>query len=143
MPWSLPIDWENFKRVTAGHAFIMGRKSHESPHALHSDTQNVILSRQKNLDLPDGFDLAGSLEEAIALLAKEPLVFVLGGAAIFDQALPLADYLYLTLVHHHFEGDTYFPAVNRKEWTLIQSKAYDMDENHDFPFSINVYERKS
>ncbi len=143
LPWSLPLDWENFRQVTAGQAFIMGRLSHESPHALHSDYKNIILSRRDQLALPEDFIHARQVEEALAAVSAESLVFVLGGAAVFEAFMPHADLLYLTHVHAVVEGDAYFPAIHWPDWQVREQRFYSRDERHAYDFSINVYRRKN
>lgn len=141
--WDLPADWENFRRVTEGHVFIMGRKSYEAEDALISDRYNLILSRQKNLELGEKCEQVLSLEQALAQSREEEEVFILGGASIFEQALPFADYIYLTIVHDFFEGDAYFPEVDWRNWRLTKSHLHQKDERHAHFFAMNEYERRS
>jgi dihydrofolate reductase len=110
LPWYLPADWENFHRVTAGKPFIMGRRSYQAPDALVSPYRNIILTSQTELPREEHTDLASSLDSALAQLAEEPEVFILGGASVFQHALPRADYLYLTIVHGFFQGMPIFRA---------------------------------
>lgn len=112
--WSLPDDWANFRRVTDGKPFIMGRKSYEAEDALISDYRNVIITGREEMDLPEHTVIAHSPEAALAILREEPEVFVLGGASVFAQMLPMVNYLYLTIVHHVFNGDAYFPEIDWK-----------------------------
>ncbi len=139
--WHLPADWENFKRVSQGGAFIMGRKSYISKDMLYSDRINVVLSRNVQPELPEGFVGARNISEALALLKAESEVFVLGGGEIFKQMMPLANYMYLTIVHHHFEGDAFFPEIHWPDWQLVKSKRIEVDERHAYPFSLNEYQR--
>lgn len=140
--WDLPADWENFKQVTEGHIFIMGRKSYQAEDALTSDRHNLILSRQKDLSLGENSEQVQSLEQALSLTSSEEEVFILGGASIFEQALPLADYLYLTIVHDFFEGDAFFPFVDWRNWHLVKSRLHMKDERHDHIFAMNEYRRR-
>ncbi|MEM1322374.1 MAG: dihydrofolate reductase [Bacteroidota bacterium] len=141
--WHLPADWENFKRVTQGGAFIMGRKSYVSKDMLYSDHLNVVLSRSPQKELPEGFVAASTTEQALALLKDEPEVFVLGGGEIFRQLLPMANYMYLTIVHHHFEGDAFFPEIRWADWELVKSRRVEVDEQHAYAFSLNEYARRA
>lgn len=140
--WDLPADWENFRRITEGSIFIMGRKSYEAEDALISDRHNLILSRQEDLTLGANSAQVQSLEQALEQTRSEEEVFILGGASIFAQALPLADYLYLTIVHDFFEGDAFFPEVDWRNWRLVKSSRHQQDERHDHIFSMNEYERR-
>lgn len=138
--WSLPDDWKNFRRVTEGKPFIMGRKSYEAEDALISDYRNVIITRRERMELPEHTLLASSPEKALELLREEEEVFVLGGATIFEQMMPSVNYLYLTIVHHVFQGDAYFPEVDWERWLLVKSDYHKIDDNHDYAFSLNEYE---
>ena len=140
LPWDLPDDWKNFKQVTKGKAFIMGRKSYEAEDPLYSDKINVILSHQ-DLALPEGFLLAKSVDSALELLKNEDEIFILGGETIFRQTLHLADYMYLTIVHHSFEGDAFFPEIEWKNWKLVRIQRHEKDFRHQYAFSFKEYEK--
>lgn len=143
LPWNLPADWENFRLVTAGAPFLMGRKSFETEDALWSDYKNVVISSKANLHLPDNAIQASSIEEGLAMLALEPLVFILGGASVFEQTLHIANYMYLTHVHGVFEGDAFFPEPDWAQWQLVRSLRHEADERHAYAFSLNEYSRKA
>lgn len=122
----------------------MGRKSYESPDGLYSDYRNVVLSHHPNLPLPhQPAELVRSLDEALAVLAHEDQVLILGGVSIFEEMLPRVDKLYLTIVHANMEGDVFFPEVDFSEWTLVESKHHAADYRHAYPFSMNQYVRAS
>lgn len=142
LPWHLPDEWKHFRKVTEGKAFITGRKSFEAPDALHSSYRNVVLTRNQQLETSADTELANDLNDGIALLQDENEVFVLGGASVFEQALPLVERLYLTIVHTTIEGDAFFPNVNWDEWALISSDYHTTDEDHAYAFSMNLYVRK-
>ena len=86
--------------------------------------------------------VAHSLEEAVALFPAEEEVFVIGGAQIYAQALPLAGRFYLTRVFHAYEGDTHFPAWNDAEWRLVSSESFASGANYPYPFAFETYERR-
>lgn len=138
--WDLPDDWANFRRVTAGKAFIMGRKSFQAEDALLSEYRNVIITTQEALRLPENAQIADSPRAALEILKDEPEIFVLGGGAIFAQMMPRINYLYLTIVHHTFDGDTYFPEIDWQKWKLTRSQYHEKDERHAYSFSLNEYE---
>lgn len=142
LPWHLPDEWEHFRKVTEGKAFIMGRKSYEAPDALHSTYRNVILSSRELSDPEPFTSYAKDISEALALLSGESEVFILGGASIFEQMLPLAQRLYLTIVHAQVAGDAYFPAFDQDDWQLRSSEFHDTDDEHAYSFSMNMYARK-
>ena len=105
LPWHLPEDLDHFKRTTHGHAIIMGRKTHESIGRPLPGRRNIIVTTSgKGFD---GCETASSLEEAIALARQtDALPFVIGGARLYDEALPLATEIHLTEIAQDFEGDT-------------------------------------
>ena len=143
LPWHLPADWENFHRVTAGKPYVMGRKSYESEDALISANKNVILTRHpEQLNLPANCQAVDSIEKALELLQEEPVIFILGGAEVYAQTLDLANYLYLTIVHHVFGGDAFFPEIDWNQWEMVDEQKFAPDDRHAYSFSINEYRRK-
>jgi len=142
LPWHLPDEWKHFKIVTDGKPFLMGRKSYVAPDALHSSYRNVVLSRHPDPVSEEKVEYAADLEAALALLREENEVFILGGASVFIQALPLVEKLFLTIVHAHIEGDAYFPAISLGDWELVSSEYHGTDDAHAYAFSMNLYVRK-
>ena len=142
LPWHLPDEWAHFRKVTAGKAFIMGRKSFEAPDALHSEHRNVIITSRPPAQAEPHVEYAKDISEAITLLSDETDVFVLGGASIFQQMLPLVDRMYLTIVHAQVTGDAWFPAFNPEDWQLTSSEFHGTDDDHAYSFSMNLYIRK-
>jgi dihydrofolate reductase len=115
LPWHLPEDLKRFKALTLGHHIVMGRKTYESIGRLLPGRTTVIVTRRHDYAVP-GAIVAASLAEAIARCAEDDEVFVIGGAQIYQAALPLADRLYLTEVKAAVDGDTCFPAFDRRQW---------------------------
>lgn len=116
--WNVPEDMAHFKALTQGHAVLMGRKTWESLPARFRPLpgrRNIIVSRQTGYAAP-GAELAPSLDAALALVAGQETVFVIGGADIYRQALPLADRLELTELDLEPEGDAWFPVWDRNQW---------------------------
>ncbi|MEM9819887.1 MAG: dihydrofolate reductase [Bacteroidota bacterium] len=143
LPWSLPFDWENALRIVAGKPCIMGRKSYESEDMIYSDRLNVVLCTKPIHHLPAGFIQAYHLDQAFEMLKKEPEIIVFGGSRVFAESWPRVNYLYLTIVHHHFKGDTFFPNIDWPSWKMVQSKRHEIDDRHAYPFSLNEYRRTS
>jgi dihydrofolate reductase len=107
LPWRIPEDMQHFKATTMGHAVIMGRKTHASIGRPLPGRRNIVVSR--TADRFEGCERAKSLEDAIALARTtddEPRV--IGGAAIYEAALPLATRIFVTEIHRAVEGDTFF-----------------------------------
>ena len=141
MPWHISADLKYFKRVTAGHAIVMGRRTWESIGCRQlKNRQNIVVSR--TMEPADGFQVAPSLKEALALARGEE-VFVIGGGRLYTQALGLADRLYVTHVHTVVEdADTFFPDIDPEMWTLTSIGETQVDEASGFEFEFAVYDRK-
>ncbi len=139
--WHLPEDMRHFRETTRGKPVIMGRKTWESlPDAFRPlpGRRNIVISRNPAYDAP-GAMLAGSLEEALRLTQDDAEVFVIGGAEIYRQALPLAQRLYLTEVAQDFAADAFFPEFSTGDWTEISRSAVKTGAGLDFTFA--VYQR--
>lgn len=143
LPWNLPADWENFRQVTAGKAFLMGRTSAEAQDALFSDYKTYILSRNPHVHLCSTCYRVASIEEFIEVNQEQDEIFILGGASVFEQALQrrLANKMYLTLVNAQPAGDAYFPEVDWNEWQEIESIYHPRDAHHAYDFYIKTYMR--
>jgi dihydrofolate reductase len=118
MPWHLPADLKHFKAVTLGKPVIMGRKTFESIGKALPKRRNLVVSRNPDYQAP-GCEVIHSLEAALALVKDVPEVCIIGGAQLFEEALPQADRLYLTFIDLHVEGDTFFPDWNTIHWKEI------------------------
>ncbi len=166
LPWHLPADLKRFKKLTLGQVVIMGRKTHESiverlgrplPRR-----RSLVLSRDPAYRAP-GAEVASSLEQALELAAGaappetgtakksqrdvtpkggKRKIFVIGGAAVFAEALSLADRLYLTRVHAEVEGDVLLPEIDMESWRLVSEDRRAADERHAHAFSFLIYDRR-
>lgn len=123
LPWHLPEDLKRFKTLTMGHHIIMGRKTYESLGRLLPGRTTVIVTRNQNY-LVAGALIAYSLADAVAQCAGDDEVFVIGGAELYQQALLMADKLYLTKIAADFDGDAFFPDINLGQWQQV----YDSGE---------------
>lgn len=108
--WSIPEDMQRFKKLTSGHAVIMGQNTFESIGKALSNRTNVVLTRDKNFK-PENCEVCYSIDEAIeaAKRAEKEEIFIIGGGQIYKQLLPLSDKLYLTIVEQEKQADTFFP----------------------------------
>lgn len=140
LPWRLPNDLKHFRRLTTGHAIIMGRKNYESIGKPLPERTNIIITRNRDYRA-DGCLIAHSLDEALTLAKNDPEIFVIGGAEIYSTALARADRLYLTRVHATIAGDTYFPEFDETEWRESACERHAADERHAFDYSFVVFER--
>lgn len=134
MPWHIPGELARFKRITTGHAIIMGRKTFESIGRVLPNRTNIIITRDSEYKV-EGALIVNSLDEALRQ-AKEAdgseELFIIGGGEIFKQAMPIADKLYLTLVHKDVDGDTYFP-----DYSMFTKQISREDHEHDgFSYSF-------
>lgn len=120
LPWILSEDLRHFKALTFGNPVIMGRKTWESlPKKPLPGRRNIVLSRSPQFKA-EGAEVFGSLKQGLSALASEEgTVFVIGGAALFKEALPLAERLCITLIHHPFEGDVFFPDYELRDWKIV------------------------
>ena len=108
--WHIPEDLARFRKLTSGHVVIMGRKTHESIGRPLPNRTNIVVTSNKNLKLV-GCIVANSLEDALGIARQKEKeeIFIIGGGKIYEQTLPLADKLYLTVVEGNFGADTFFP----------------------------------
>ena len=122
LPWHLPEDLKHFKELTLGKTVLMGRKTYESIVARLGKPlpgrKNVVITRQAGYKVPAGVLVFFDLESAFKALAGED-VYVIGGAEIYKQALPVAQKFYLTRVKGDFDGDVFFPEINWQEWKQV------------------------
>ena len=123
MPWHIPEDLKHFRRVTMGHAIIMGRVTHESIGRALPRRQNIVITRQQDATF-DGCDVVNTLDAAISMAREagddEPRI--VGGGAIYALAMPLATKLFITEVDMDVAGDTFFPNHDPDEWTEIERR---------------------
>lgn len=116
LPWKMPEDLEHFRRETTGHAVISGRVTYDSVGKPLPKRRNIIVSRDPTLHRP-GAEVAPDLERAIALARQtDPEPYIIGGAQIYAEALPLATKMILTYLDDEYEGDAYFPRFDATEW---------------------------
>lgn len=137
--WHLSNDLKRFKKLTSGHAIIMGRKTFESfPKALPNRT-NVVITRDKNYTAENAV-VVHSLQEALEVTKEDAQPFIIGGGEIYKQALSIAHRVELTRVHYSFEADTFFPELN-KSWKEVARKDCYKDDTHYYDYSFITYER--
>ncbi|OQA01552.1 MAG: Dihydrofolate reductase type 3 [Bacteroidetes bacterium ADurb.Bin408] len=140
--WHLPADLKYFKALTMGCPIIMGRKTFDSiGKPLHGRT-SVIITRNPNYR-QDGCLIAHSLQEATAMLKHEAKAFIIGGEQIYRQAINMVDFLYVTKVHHAFDGDAFFPEIKPDLWEKTFQSDHQPDDKNAYPYSFMVYKRKT
>lgn len=142
LPWRLPADLRRFKATTMGHPIVMGRKTWESIGRPLPGRRNIVLSRRAEFTA-EGAEVVSSLDAALARAADADEVFVIGGEAVYEAALPRADRLLLTWVEGRFEGDAFFPAFDPDEWVERSREAVPADDRNAHATEVVVLERRS
>lgn len=143
LPWHLPEDMKFFRETTRGKPVIMGRKTWESlPDAFRPlpGRINIVISRNPSFQAAGG-TVVGSLEDALAAAGDAEIAFVIGGAELYRQALPLADRLLLTEIDRDFAGDAFFPAFDRDAWQEVSCAARIAESG--LPFAFVTYQRRA
>jgi len=143
LPWRLSSDLKRFRALTMGHHIIVGRKTFESIGKPLPGRQTIIVTHNPNYAV-EGCLIAGSVESALALAQSrgEIEAFVIGGAAIYAQALGIADRIYLTKVHAEVDADTFFPEFDRSAWTERESTFQPADDKNQHACTFRLLERK-
>lgn len=140
IPWHLPEDLKRFKKLTDGHAIIMGRKTFESIGRPLPNRRNIVITRSDTYS-HSGIEVAQSLDEALELARDDSEIFVIGGGEIYKQALTKANKVYATILDTEIEGDTYFPRLNLDDWALTNLEKHHNDEQKISYYYAN-YERR-
>jgi dihydrofolate reductase len=138
MPWHLPEDLKFFKRTTLGYPVVMGRSTYESIGQALPGRENIILTRDRRFTA-DQCRVVHSVEDVLQL--KKDL-FIIGGAATYEQFMPYADRLYITIIDQDFEGDTFFPYIDPEEWQLVEQVPGSKNEKNPYDYTFNTFERK-
>lgn len=147
LPWHLPEDLKYFKRTTSGKAIIMGRKTYDSIGRPLPNRTNIVVTRNTEFSA-DGIVVVNSLEaaikhaESVNHINGVEEVMIIGGAAIYETALPMADRLYITHVHANVDGDAFFPKVNFENWNEVAREDFNKDESNPYDYSFTVYDKK-
>lgn len=135
LPWRLPEDLQHFKRTTLGKPVIMGRKTWESLGRPLPGRRNIVVSRNPDY-LPVGGELASSLEAAMAATADVDEAFVIGGADLYRQALPLAQRIYLTEIAGDYAGDAHFPEFSAGDWREVSRESHTSSDGIAYAFVL-------
>ena len=139
--WHLPADLAYFKKVTMSKTIVMGRKTFESIGRPLPGRKNVVITRSHQFSHENVTVLQNPQSLLVQKTAEE--LVIIGGAEIYRIFLPLADKIYFTRVHHNFQGDAFFPEINRDEWIKKSEEFHSRDEKNAYDYSFIVYERKN
>ena len=140
LPWHITEDLRRFKQLTTGHTIVMGRKTYESIGRALPGRNSIVITRQADFS-PTGVQTVHDLEDALRLAADDDEIFVIGGAQIYELALPYAERLYVTLVNANIEGDTVFPEINWDEWELVEDSGVQSSRTAPFSYSCQVFQK--
>lgn len=142
--YHIPEDLTRFRQLTTGHTILMGRKTYESlPNGALPNRRNIVISRQDIC--PKNCEVFSSIEQALNACQNE-IIFVIGGASIYEQTLPLAERLYLTKVESSSAYvDTYFPTIDEKDWEIAldgEGNILASDRNQTLHYHFYIYKRR-
>ncbi len=140
LPWRLPGDFSYFKRTTLGKPILMGRRTWDSIGRPLPGRQNIVITRKPGFEAP-GARVAASPEAALELAGDAAEVMVIGGGQIYTAFMDRAERIYLTRVHAHVDGDTFFPDPDASRFALVSSEAHPADERHAHAYEFRVYDR--
>ncbi|MSP53323.1 MAG: dihydrofolate reductase [Gammaproteobacteria bacterium] len=138
LPWNMPADLQHFKKITLGKPILMGRKTYESIGRPLPKRRNVIISRDPNFTI-EGCEVYVSIDAALTALNDCPEVMLIGGAQLFSQLLSKLTHLELTIIHHKFKGDTYFPEIDFRQWYEVACETYQADEQNPYAYTFLSY----
>jgi dihydrofolate reductase len=144
LPWRLPEDLAFFKRTTMGAPIVMGRKTHESIGRPLPGRRNIVVTRDRTRRF-DGCDTVTTLDEALQLAARDNAseIFLIGGAELFREAIPMAHKLVITEIDTDFDGDISLAPVDPAIWTEVSRETHHSNEPNDFDYAFVVYQRKA
>lgn len=142
LPWSIPNDWEYVIKTIEGYPIVMGRKTLESLGGALPNRRNIVLTRDKTIDF-ENCEIVHSIEAVFDLCKGEEEIFIFGGEYIYKIFLPYVDKMYITKIHHEFDGKVFFPKVNFDEWeeTFVEKGLKNEENPYDYYF--HIYQRKS
>jgi len=139
LPWRLPADLQQFKRVTLGKPVLMGRKTWDSIGRPLQGRHNIVITRRPDLVI-EGCTVVATVDQALDLTREQTEIMVIGGAEIFKQLLPRAERIYLTRVHAHVPGDVYLPDLGA-DWIERSHEYHAADERNEHAYSFVLLER--
>ena len=140
--WHLPADLKHFREITSLHAVIMGRKTFESIGKPLPNRRNIVITRDADYK-KEGVEVVHSLSGALDKIPdKNEEIFVIGGAEIYKQTMPIADKLYITHVGaEDRDADAFFPEIIPVVWNEISHTEHKKDEKNPFDYTFSVYEK--
>ncbi|MDC3132934.1 dihydrofolate reductase [Flavobacteriaceae bacterium] len=138
--WHLPEDLKRFKKLTSGHAIIMGRKTFESMPKALPNRLNIVITKNKNYQAVDAL-VCHSIAEALALAGDDEQPFIIGGGEIYREGMSWSDTIELTRIDQNFEGDTFFPKIDDNQWEVIAEKEHPKTDKNPIPYRYITYKK--
>ena len=132
LPWKLRADLQRFKRITMGHALLMGRKTYESIGKPLPGRQTIVLSRSPSTEFA-GVSVASSIDQALEMVQQDALAFVVGGAEIYRLTMPRVTNLYLTRVLANIEGDAFMEPIDETQFNCVEHSFLPKDAFNEWP----------
>ena len=142
LPLQLTADFKHFKAVTMGKPILMGRKTYESIGRPLPGRTNIVITNNPSY-VAEGCHVVNNIEQALALTEDDAEVMVIGGASFYQQTLPIAQRIYLTVIHHDFEGDAHFVEYDESIWREVERVDYQPDEKNCYPYSFLILEKQA
>jgi dihydrofolate reductase len=144
--WHLSDDLKRFKKLTTGKVVIMGQKTYESlPIRPLPKRISIVITDNPDLSFFEcqmANSIEDSIEKSIYWTQGEDEIFIMGGASIYRQFFDKADRLYITRVHATFEdADVFFPEIKEDEWNLVFEEDHAKDENNEYDYTYQIYEK--
>jgi len=141
LPWHLPADLAFFKRTTMGKPIIMGRKTFESIGRALPGRRNIVITRDPDYSAAS-CEIFNSVDAALGRCSGEEEVMLIGGASLYQQTIAQATRMYITRIHHRFNGDTWFPEFDCNDWKVEDQEDFDADQNNPFAYSFVKFVRE-
>jgi dihydrofolate reductase len=140
--WHIPADFKRFKNITIGHTVVMGLRTIESIGSRPlKNRRNIVLTDQPMKPVPD-IVLASSVDEVLKMIDPMEETFIMGGASVYKQFMPLSQKLYLTLIRKEYLADTWFPEYNMSEWEVLEHTEIKDDEKAGVEYTFITLQRK-
>lgn len=141
LPWRLPRDWKYVQKNTMGKTIVLGRKNFESIGKALPGRKNIVLTRKKDYSPQDCF-VVHSIDEVLKTCDSDEEVIIFGGEEIYRLFMPMVTKMYLTKIHHAFEGDTFFPEFNESDWKEVSRVKGIQDKDNPYIYYFHQYIRE-
>ena len=139
--WHISEDLKRFKKLTYGNTVIMGKKTWESlPRKPLPGRKNIVLTDNPQESIENSVT-AYSIDDALNKCGPDEEIFIIGGGSIYRQFMPIADRLFITLVHKKAPADIYFPEIDLSIWEVTEKEEFKTDDNNSIPYTYTIYER--